>query len=373
MDISEDSCGPSGCEIEWLTSDRVETDGDPAAFADFALKQGWSDGLPVVPPTMEAVRGYIKASGRRGELTIGELPPDGVPCTVENIAVNAVMAGAAPEAMPLLCEVVALLCEPKVYTRGTSTTTNAATQAIVVSGPVRHRLQVPFANGCLGGAATPAVAIGRAVRLIMRNVGGELVGVTSQSTFGQPGRIAGLLFGEWEEESPWTAFGMRRGVDGDAVTVFSVSGTMSISDTSARSGRTLATMIGRSLAYPCQATIISQHGGELMLLVNPAWAKVIAKDVGGIDSVRELVWESATVPRRAFEPDYDEALETRGFFDRHGDVRVLGHPEDLHIVVCGGGGGVHAMALPGYGVARAETRAIAESHVPDSIVAASQP
>jgi hypothetical protein len=367
MDTTDDSCGPSGCEIEWLTSEQVEVDDEPARFNEFALKEGWSDGLPVIPPTAGTVRTHIKASGLRGELSLGELPPDGIPCTVENVAVNAVMAGAQPQAMPLICEVVRLLCEPKVYTRGTSTTTNAATQAIVVSGPVRHQLQVPFANGCLGGAATPAVAIGRTVRLIMRNVGGELVGVTSQSTFGQPGRIAGLCFGEWEEESPWAPFGERRGIKGDAVTVFSVSGTMSISDTSARSGLVLAKMIGRSLAYPCQATIISQHGGELMLLVNPAWAKVIAKDVGDLESVRQLIWGAAVVPRSAFESDYDEALETRGLFDSHGNVRVLGRPEDLHIVVCGGGGGVHAMALPGYGVARAETAAITAATSPDTV------
>jgi hypothetical protein len=107
-----------------------------------------------------------------------------------------------------------------------------------------------------------------------------------------------------------------------------------------------------------------------MLLINPAWAKVIAKDVCGIESVREVIWEAATVPRGAFEPDYDEALETRGFFDGRGDVRVLGHPEDLHVVVYGGGGGVHAMALPGYGVARAETRSVTDTHAPDTIVTA---
>jgi len=133
---------------------------------------------------------------------------------------------------------------------------------------------------------------------------------------------------------------------------------MSISDTSARSGRVLAEMIGRSLAYPCQATIISQHGGELMLLINPAWARIIADDVGDIDTVREPIWREAVVPRSQFPADYDDALSSRGLFDERGDVLVLGRPEDLHIVVCGGGGGVHAMALPGYGVARAGTRAV---------------
>jgi hypothetical protein len=192
----------------------------------------------------------------------------------------------------------------------------------------------------------------------MRNVGGELVGVTSQSTFGQPARIAGMLFAEWEEESPWAPFGERRGVAGDAVTAFFVSGTVSLSDTTARDGASLVRMLGRSLAYPCQATIISKNGGELMLLVNPAWAKIMAKDVGDLEAVRELIWRHAVVRRADFEDEYGSALEQRGLFAPSGDVLVLGTPEDLQIVVCGGGGGVHAMALPGYGVARAATAAV---------------
>jgi hypothetical protein len=368
MDTSPDSCGPAGCEVEWLMSERVQVDDDIAAFSQFALHQGWSDGLPVIPPDIAKVRTYVKASGTRGEVSLGDLPPSGTPCTVENVAVNAVMAGAPPESMPLLCTIVELLCRPEVYTRGTATTTNAATQAMVVSGSLRHQLEIPFANGCLGGQATAAVGIGRAVRLLMRNVAGELVGVTSQSTFGQPARVSGMLFGEWEEESPWPSFGSRRGVDGDAVTAFSVSGTMSVTDTTARNGRDLAVMIGRSLAYPCQATIVSQHGGELMLLINPAWARIIATDVGEIDEVRELIWRSAVVRREDFEPDYNAALESRGLFDERGNVRVLGRPDDLHIVVCGGGGGVHAMALPGYGVARAATSAV-DVRQPESLSA----
>jgi hypothetical protein len=192
----------------------------------------------------------------------------------------------------------------------------------------------------------------------MRNVGGERVGVSSQSTFGQPGRIAGILFGEREEDSPWPSFGQRCGIAGSAVTVLGVSGTMSISDTSARSGRDLLEIIGHSLAYPGQATIISQHGGELMLLINPAWARILAAEIGSFEAVREEIWQEAVVRRDLFPRSHQPYLDQRGLFDAQGSVRVVGRPEDLRIVVCGGDGAVHAMALPGYGPSRAVTRAV---------------
>jgi hypothetical protein len=360
----DDSCGDSGCEVEWLMSDRVEVDEDPAVFAQQAVTLGWGDGLPLVPPTIGRVRSHIKGSGRRGERSLGDLPPSGQPCTVENLAVNAVMAGTRAVDMPLLCAVVEAMVDPLAYTHGASTTTNAVTQAMVVSGPVRHELTVPMSYGCLGGEAGPGPAIGRAIRLVLRNVGGERVGVSSQSTFGQPGRITGILFGEREEDSPWPSFGQRRGMDGSAVTVLGVAGTTSISDTSARTGRDLLEMIGRSLAYPAQATIISQHGGELMLLINPAWAHILAMEVGSFETVREQIWQEASVARDLFPAVYQPFLDLRGLFDAKGNVRVLGHPEDLQILVCGGDGAVHAMALPGYGPSRAVTRSV--SGVPAS-------
>src|SRR4029453_1675477 len=132
-------------------------------------------------------------------------------CTVEHVAVNAVMAGARPIDMPLACAFVVALTDPLAYTHGASTTTNAVTQGLLVNGPQRHELAIPCGHGCLGGEAGPGPAIGRTIRLVLRNVGGERVGVTSNSTFGQPGRITGILFGEREEDTPWTPFAQRRG------------------------------------------------------------------------------------------------------------------------------------------------------------------
>lgn len=99
--------------------------------------------------------------------------------------------------------------------------------------------------------ATRAAAIGRTIRLIMRNIAGQVVGVTSQSTFGSPGRISGLLMGEWEERSPWAPLAERRaGIAGNAVTAFSVMGTMNVLDTTSSGVLAFLEMIGKSVAYP---------------------------------------------------------------------------------------------------------------------------
>src|SRR5207245_8392521 len=108
------------------------------------------------------------------------------------------------------------------------TTTSCVVPGMFVNGPSRDSLKIPYASGCFGGDAGPAPAIGRAVRLVMRNVGGQVVGVSSKSVFGQPARVTGVVVGEWEERSPWPPLAARRGVPGDGVTVHGCTGTMDI-------------------------------------------------------------------------------------------------------------------------------------------------
>src|ERR1700722_522857 len=271
------------------------------ALTAYSLAEGFGDGLPLIPPTPSLVEEYIVASGRTAESSLGALPSSYAECTVEKVAANAVMAGALPESMPFLCSAIIALLVPEAGLSGMTTTTNCVVPALIASGPIRDRLQIPYRNGCFGGAATPAVAIGRALRLVMRNIGGEVPGMSSKSTFGQPGRVSGIVVGEWEEESPWDPFGQREGVSGDAVTVFGPVGTMDVVDVTATTGLTLATIIGRSLAAPAQATIISKGRGQLLLAVCPPWARLL-RELGDVEVVQEVIWREAVGPRGAF-PD----------------------------------------------------------------------
>src|SRR5688500_2882405 len=193
-----------------------------------ATDAGWGDGLPLVPPTEARVRDHVAASGRFPDELIAAVPPRGGRGTVEKLAVNAVMAGAPAAAMPLLVAALEAMSDPQFNLLALNTTTSCVTPGVFVNGPVRHELAIPYAAGCFGGEAGAAPAIGRALGLVMRNVGGSVVGRTSKSVFGQPARVTGVVVGEWEERSPWAPLAERRGCGASAVTVHGCTGTIDI-------------------------------------------------------------------------------------------------------------------------------------------------
>jgi len=203
-----------------LTARRHHITSDPQAFDELARHRGWSDGLPLVPPTEERVAAFLAATGANGDDVVTKLPPSDAPVTLEKIAANAVMAGAPAASLPLIVAALGAMSDPEFDLHGLNATTGSVVPAVIVNGPVCFDLDIPFDAGCLGGADGNAASIGRAMRLVMRNVAGQRVGVTSQSVYGTPGRVAGIVFGEWEERSPWKPLAERRGVPGDAVTVY---------------------------------------------------------------------------------------------------------------------------------------------------------
>ncbi|HUA31463.1 MAG TPA: hypothetical protein VMC03_21455 [Streptosporangiaceae bacterium] len=200
--ITDRSCGPSDCEVDWLTSERHQADDEVVRFTRWATERGWGDGLPLVPPTEARVRAFLARSGRFPDEVVAELPPLRGECTAEKIAINAVMAGAEPAAMPLIIAAVEAMARPEFNLAALNATTGSVVPAVIVNGPVRDELGIPYEVSCAGGAGGGAPSVGRAIRLVMRNLAGQEAGVTSQSVFGTPGRVAGIVFGEWEEVSP---------------------------------------------------------------------------------------------------------------------------------------------------------------------------
>jgi hypothetical protein len=351
------SCGPEGCQLDWLASERVEVDDDIAAFSKLATDAGWGDGLPLIPPTEARVREHVAASLRYPDELLASLPPRQGRATVEKVAINAVMAGAAPEAMPLLCAAVEAMADPEFNLFALNTTTSCVVPGVFVNGPSRDRLGVPYGPGCFGGQAGPGPAIGRALRLVMRNVAGQVVGVSSKSVFGQPGRVTGIVVGEWEERSPWAPLAARRGVDGDAITVHGCTGTIDVADIVADNGRDLLTVIGRSLAFPgTNAMIGAHHGAEILVALAPPWADLIAASVPALEDVAQLLWEAAAIPVSWWPEKHQRAAHDNGRVDGTGQVHLVERPSDLLVMVCGGLGNLHALALHSFGPTRAVTR-----------------
>jgi hypothetical protein len=213
--------------------------------------------------------------------------------------------------------------------------------------------------GCFGGEAGPGASIGRATRLIMRNVGGQRVGLNSKSVFGQPGRVSGICVAEWEERSPWAPLSVRRGADAgaDAVTVHGCTGTIDIADIVADNGTELIEIIGKSLAFPgTNAFIGAHHGAEVMVAIAPTWADLIAKTYPSIEDVQERLHHHAKLPVSWWPTAHQRKAEENGRVDTDGYIHLVESPAHVLVLVNGGLGNLHALALHSFGPTRAVTR-----------------
>ncbi|MFM0347818.1 hypothetical protein [Paraburkholderia sp. RL17-347-BIC-D] len=332
-----------------LMSDRVEVAPDAFGFAQFAAERGWGDGLPLVHPTVELVEAYVLASGASADLVVGQIPPHNADCTVERLAINAVMAGAPADAMPLLMAAVTAITKRDFGLHPMNATSAPVVPALILNGSIRHELKISCGAGCVGGADGPNLAIGRALRLVIRNVGGQRVGKTCETCFGQPARVTGIVIGEWEEKSPWPPLGERRGVSGNSVTALSTNGTMNIVDNTSETADLLLDRIGRSLAYP-GSNGFRPHAefATVGVGINPIWAEIIGKAYPNIADVQKRLWDFASFPIESWPKEHQILLEEAGMVAPDGRVPLVKDPDRLLIMVCGGLTGHHALALHGF-------------------------
>ncbi|MCU1376005.1 MAG: hypothetical protein JWO68_3291 [Actinomycetia bacterium] len=341
----------------------VEVELDARAFSDWAMREGWGDGLPCIPPTPELVDTYLTATFRGRDDVLARLLPSGAECTVAHVAANAAMAGAPVGAMPLLCAAVEAIARPSFNLAMQNATTAAVVPALIVNGPVRLDLDLPSGAGCLGGATGPAPAIGRALRLLVRNVAGQRVGTNSESVYGQPARVSGLVVAEWEERSPWPPLAERRGVPGSAVTAYGIMGTMNIVDRIAERADSLLEVIGKSVAFlgatAFMATSTADTPGEVAVAVNPVWAtQVLAAQLPSIEDVQQVLWDHAALPIDWFPADHRAGVEATGRVEADGRVHLVASPADVVLFVCGGTGSLHATGFSGYRNSLASTVAV---------------
>jgi len=208
--------------------------------------RGWSDGLPVVPPTAERVSQMLAGTSRQPDEVVAIVPPDLVECTVETVAANAVMAGCRPEYLPVVLAAVEAACTDEFNMHGVLATTMSVGPILIVNGPIRHKIGMNSGGNALGQGNRANLTIGRALQLVVRNVGGGRPGEIDQSTLGNPGKLS-FCFAEDEEGSPWESLAQERGFPAEAstVTVFAGEGPRVIVDQLSRRPEALA----KSLAY----------------------------------------------------------------------------------------------------------------------------
>ncbi len=156
-----------------LASSRFSVAGDFGAVFSDMYERGFTDGLPVIPPTEPAVRAMLAAAQLQAQDLIAMVPPEGGPATAEKVAINAVMAGCLPEYFPVVVAAMRAITQAKFNLLGVQTTTNPVSPVLVVNGPIRKALEINSGRGCLGPGWRANATIGRAVRLCLLNIGGR--------------------------------------------------------------------------------------------------------------------------------------------------------------------------------------------------------
>jgi hypothetical protein len=345
-----------------LVSDQVEVAADPAALYELSLAEGWGDGVPLLPPTDEAVLALLDATPYAPDHVVGALPPQYGIATVELIAVNAAMTGCTPTAFPFVIAALEAMLVPEWNAFGLTTTTSSVFAMLLVNGPGRDAAEIDYRAGCMGGAAgRGSMTIGRSVSLCLRNIGGQRAGETSRTVFGQPARF-GLCFGEWEERSPWPSLAVRRGFPAtdDVVTVHGGKGTFPLADIHNDDPRDLLYLIAKSIAFPLSNMFLSGNpeNGDVVVAMNPMWAERFGKAFPSAEDCQQYLWDHAWQPLAVWPEGNQQILREKGRVDEGDRVRLVASPAQIVPFVCGGLGSLHAVALPSFGESQMQSAAV---------------
>jgi hypothetical protein len=230
-----------------LQSRKIEVDhwDDPI---EQCFDRGWTDGLPVVPPTDARILRMLSGTTRKPDEVVGLVPPNLSPCTVEKVAINAVLAGCKPEYMPVLLAALEAALEPIFTMHGLLCTTCFSGPVVVVSGPIAKRIGMNWGINALGQGNRANATIGRALQLIVRNVGGGIPGELDRATLGGPGKYT-FCFAEDETDDSWQPLAQARGIQAgkSAVTLFQGDGIQGFIDQRSRTPEELTRSIASSL------------------------------------------------------------------------------------------------------------------------------
>ena len=246
--------------------------GDAEDPIEACYERGWSDGMPVVPPTRARVLRMLQGTTRNPDEVIGMVPPDLVPCTVEKVAINAVLAGCKPEYMPVVLAAVEAALIDVFGMHGLLCTTMFAGPVVIVNGPVARRIGINSGVNALGQGTRANATIGRALQLVIRNVGGGRPGEIDRSTLGTPGKYS-FCFAE-AEDSDWEPLSVQRGYSREAstVTLFAGEGVQGIVDQKSRNPESLAKSFALSLRAVDHYKLAM--AGDALLVVSPDHCRV---------------------------------------------------------------------------------------------------
>jgi hypothetical protein len=265
-----------------LASRRIEP-GELEDDAELCFERGWTDGLPVLPPTPARVLAMLEGTTRSPGEVVAIVPPDLTECTVEKVAVNAVLAGCRPEYLPVVLTAVEAACTDAFNAHGILATTWFSGPVVIVNGAVAGRIGMNAGGNCLGQGNRANATIGRALQLVIRNVGGGRPGEVDRATLGTPGKFT-CCFAEREHDSPWEPLATERAglaPGTSAVTLFAGGGVHGVADQQSRTPESLARTFAAVLRVVFHPKLVLI--ADALLVVSPEHARVF----------REAGWSKA--------------------------------------------------------------------------------
>lgn len=339
-------------------------DGDEAAVLERFHAWGYTDGLPVVIPTRERVQAMCAGAKHYPLESLGNLPPRDGAATIQKIAINAVMAGCLPEHMPVLEAAVSAMRENDFNLIGMQTTTHPCALLCIVQGPVAADLGFNSGHGCMGPGTRANASVGRALRLILQNIGGAVPGLTDKATQGSPAKY-GFCFAENEAESPWPPLRTTLGLtlEDSCVTVAAAEGPHNVNDHLSSDGQSILETIAQTMAtVGCNNLYV---GGDHFVVFGPEHAQVVAASGFSREDVQGYLYEHARVNVERIPASKLEELTSWGGYaeklEAWGGRIPLARDASLLRVLVAGGAGKHSCWIPTFAVGYSQTRAIERS------------
>ena len=346
-----------------LTSKTLSVDTDIESAYESLYREGVTDGLPVIPPTKSRVEDMLGGSQRDAGEILGKIPPKYGVATVEKIAVNAVLAGCKPEYMPVLETAIEAMTEEEFNLYGINATTHPVAPLLIINGPIIDELNINYGYNVFGQGWRANATIGRAIRLLLLNVGGGEPGDMDRATHGHPGKYS-YCIAENEKRTPWEPFHVSKGFDENesTVTAIGVEAPHEINDHVHGTADGILTV-----AADVFATVGNNNthntDSEICLVMGPEHAETVA----GHDWTRKDVqWFLYDQARNSVEKLQDAGIPEN--YSRHHRFETETHdamvplvedPEDVLVVVAGGAG-KHSMALHTFGGVRSVTKKIGD-------------
>ena len=323
-----------------LTSELFEFDSS-ADVIEHYFRSGWTDGLPVVPPTPERVLDFLDYAGRSPSEILGTEPTKGRVITVEKVAINAVMAGCLPEYFPVVLAAIEALCEPQFNLHAITVSTMGAAVLAVVNGPIASDLAMNSSVSVFGPGHRANATIGRAMRLVIINVTGALPGVLDKATLGHPGKYTWCI-AEGEEVSPWEPLHVERGLgaESSAITLFAGLSATQVSNHTGNYPEAILTSFR-------DAMFSAGYGqGEIVVVLCPEHVGYLGGAGWSKADVKEFLHESAH--RKAVEWVSAGHMSPDGA-DPEAMLATAQSADSITVLVAGGFAGAFSQVIPLWG------------------------